>query len=110
MTGLAGCYVSTIGKPHEYFDLTGGSITITGGRASPDWPSFSRPTMRSLSNTLLRRWPGGDSVQNFHPGMSSQDLPLIAVCPSIRDFFFADHKECSGNMPALVALSCPGPS
>ena len=23
MNGLAGCYVSTIGKPHEYFDLTG---------------------------------------------------------------------------------------
>ena len=22
MNGLAGCYVSTIGKPHEYFDLT----------------------------------------------------------------------------------------
>ena len=28
MNGLAGCYVSTIGKPHEYFDLTGsGSLT-----------------------------------------------------------------------------------
>ncbi len=23
MNGLAGCSVSTIGKPHEYFDLTG---------------------------------------------------------------------------------------
>ena len=23
MNGLAGCYVSTIGKPREYFDLTG---------------------------------------------------------------------------------------
>ena len=23
VNGLAGCYVSTIGKPHEYFDLTG---------------------------------------------------------------------------------------
>ena len=23
MNGLAGCYVSSIGKPHEYFDLTG---------------------------------------------------------------------------------------
>ena len=23
MNGLAGYYVSTIGKPHEYFDLTG---------------------------------------------------------------------------------------
>ena len=23
MNGLAGCYVSTIGKQHEYFDLTG---------------------------------------------------------------------------------------
>ena len=22
VNGLAGCYVSTIGKPHEYFDLT----------------------------------------------------------------------------------------
>ena len=22
MNGLVGCYVSTIGKPHEYFDLT----------------------------------------------------------------------------------------
>ena len=25
VNGLAGCYVSTIGKPHEYFDLTGKS-------------------------------------------------------------------------------------
>ncbi len=23
MNGLAGCFVSTIGKSHEYFDLTG---------------------------------------------------------------------------------------
>ena len=28
MNGLAGCYVSTIGKPHEYFDLTGSQHVI----------------------------------------------------------------------------------
>ena len=28
MNGLAGCYVSTIGKPHEYFDLTGTVATF----------------------------------------------------------------------------------
>ena len=26
MNGLAGCYVSTIGKPHAYFDLTGSPL------------------------------------------------------------------------------------
>ena len=29
MNGLAGCYVSTIGKPHEYFDLTGRDSLLT---------------------------------------------------------------------------------
>ena len=28
VNGLAGCYVSTIGKPHEYFDLTGSSVAF----------------------------------------------------------------------------------
>ena len=23
-----GCYVSTIGKPHEYFDLTGSAVVV----------------------------------------------------------------------------------
>ena len=26
VNGLAGCYVATIGKPHEYFDLTGTQV------------------------------------------------------------------------------------
>ena len=30
MNGLAGCYVSTIGKPHEYFDLTGRVLAQDG--------------------------------------------------------------------------------
>ena len=29
MNGLAGCYVSTIGKPHEYFDLTGKRLKLS---------------------------------------------------------------------------------
>ena len=29
MNGLASCYISTIGKPHEYFDLTGLPVIIT---------------------------------------------------------------------------------
>ena len=33
VNGLAGCYVSTIGKPHEYFDLTRWSDTISKGPA-----------------------------------------------------------------------------
>ena len=32
--GLAGCYVSTIGKPHEYFDLTRWARTIRTTRTS----------------------------------------------------------------------------
>ena len=27
MNGLAGCYVSTTGKPHEYFDLTASAFS-----------------------------------------------------------------------------------
>ena len=30
MNGLAGYYVSTIGKPHEYFDLTASKLLICG--------------------------------------------------------------------------------
>ena len=29
VNGLAGCYVSTSGKPHEYFDLTGSKRGVT---------------------------------------------------------------------------------
>ena len=38
VNGLAGCYVSSIGKPHEYFDLTGSpshpTVPILGGAFS----------------------------------------------------------------------------
>ena len=36
MNGLAGCYVSTIGKPHEYFDLTGIDNGFFGGKPVVD--------------------------------------------------------------------------
>ena len=39
MNGLAGCYVSTIGKPHEYFDLTG---SPDRRNASHRWATFVR--------------------------------------------------------------------
>ncbi len=37
VNGLAGCYVSTIGKPHEYFDLTGFRRHVRSTRALPEW-------------------------------------------------------------------------
>ena len=65
MNGLAGCYVSSIGKPHEYFDLTGTSgddesivgdechiVSPVSGGPRHD-PEFPREKLNDHANLLL---------------------------------------------------------
>ena len=49
---------------------------------------------RSFSSTLLRGWPGGDSVQNFHRGedeFAGPQLPWLSA-RRYAIFFLADHN------------------
>ena len=58
MNGLAGYYVSTIGKPHEYFDLTGRSYTWAIIAIYAKSRARFVPTSRSMSfPSLCCRWP-----------------------------------------------------
>ncbi len=67
MNGLAGCYVSTIGKPHEYFDLTGFKRSLRRCKLLTRWAFeyFDQPGERSigqitkkpdLTESALRNW------------------------------------------------------
>ena len=62
MNGLAGCYVSTIGKPHEYFDLT--AIRALQGALKNLGHELGRNTIKRVSIIII--YPGLDS----RPGLS----------------------------------------
>ena len=79
VNGLAGCYVSTIGKPHEYFDLTGTriadrNVSLPGQSVSPrsNWRGSPRPPGVS---------PG---VQNNRPDIRIQSQQRAS--PRLFDF------------------------
>ena len=57
VNGLAGCYVSTIGKPHEYFDLTtsGCAVSLPVARPAAD---LSQPCAPPVGLSLATRSPG----------------------------------------------------
>ena len=53
VNGLAGCYVSTIGKPHEYFDLTG---TPTGNGEKQIGRAYGAPCQPSTLPRFGWQW------------------------------------------------------
>ena len=102
VNGLAGCYVSTSGKPHEYFDLTGGltpgklrgAKTISDSRMLPgmtlrDWFAgqalialvcrFDDPVLSSGQNI---RTPIGSAVCTFPTG-SRMSIMTSRICSAL---------------------------
>ena len=59
MNGLAGCYVSTIGKPHEYFDLTTVTTTVKVTNL------FNQTVQQHIFGDLLRRTVLGEVKFRF---------------------------------------------
>ena len=53
MNGLAGCYVSTIGKPHENFDLTRCSGGTPSRPARQSWVCLCFWTRRVLAESII---------------------------------------------------------
>ena len=53
MNGLAGCYVSTIGKPHENFDLTRCSGGTPSRPARQSWVCLCFWTRRALAESII---------------------------------------------------------
>ena len=56
MNGLAGYYVSTIGKPHEYFDLTSSLISRSRRVYGRDRHTESGYSKRSKVETTFHRY------------------------------------------------------
>ncbi len=64
MNGLAGCSVSTIGKPHEYFDLTG--VRVDDEQAArPHGPRTSKGNPESPFR-VVERWAWALFLQRRH--------------------------------------------
>ena len=78
MNGLAGCYVSTIGKQHEYFDLT---RTPLNSSVSP-WPR------KHPKNGFTHRV---DVATTF---ITTKPITATAASPTAR----------MKNSPAMIAL------
>ena len=87
MNGLAGCYVSTIGKPHEYFDLTG---TPTGNGEKQIGHAYGAPCQPStLPRWSLTRSLLGRTVPPLMPRVPT----IIVKEPHRRAFYWPGRKH-----------------
>ena len=94
VNGLAGCYVSTIGKPHEYFDLTG---TPTGNGEKQIGRAYGAPCQPStLPRWSLTRSLLGRTVPPLMPR-----VPTIIVKEPYKDSTGGDFK-LGGTMGGVV--------
>ena len=119
MNGLAGCYVSTIGKPHEYFDLTGTARTSRSSfnplpppkRGETGWPRSSLRRSRPVSIHSPRRSEGRriDTVTRGQFQAVSIHSPRRSEGRQERDHERPSNTKFQSTPPAEARGDLSGP-